>query len=424
LANPTANPVKAVLIITGLILSVLSCEVFLRIYGYATRPRLDPKQEVIAERSDNDRVRIICIGDSYTFGIGAQQGSSYPDQLQALLDSSQPGKFKVYNLGLPGSNSSMVLKRLPEWMKRYRPDIILVLTGINDAWNFDESNYYVYLKDSGSLGARLKRFLFHFKTYKLFELAMLNHSRVPAAAAGSAGADHSYDRELFDAYGSISTDPEKTKSICEDVIAKDPGNPRAHKILGRAYDTELDYVSAERCYKRALELDPKADVYRSLYDLYGRWNKIEEQKVILEKMLMLSPDNESIFAAYVFGIPDNSQRELFTRLLSGNLEMMLEQAKSGKARLIVQDYPWQRQFITDTVESFAAAKHVPVVRNTEAFGGLDNKEYQAADGHPNEKGYRLMAEDIFKEMIKLDKSEHLGANGGQASPTEQGYRFR
>lgn len=44
-------------------------------------------------------VRVLCVGDSHTFGAGVDVYESYPAQLQALLDADSPGRFSVINLG-------------------------------------------------------------------------------------------------------------------------------------------------------------------------------------------------------------------------------------------------------------------------------------------------------------------------------------
>lgn len=43
-------------------------------------------------------VRVACVGDSITFGTGADPGKSYPSQLQALLGSG----WQVKNFGVGG----------------------------------------------------------------------------------------------------------------------------------------------------------------------------------------------------------------------------------------------------------------------------------------------------------------------------------
>jgi lysophospholipase L1-like esterase len=83
--------------------------------------------------------RILCIGDSHTYGALVPAEDSYPGQLQHLLDEHAPGAYSVVNLGIPGMNTAQVLDRLHAVLGREHPDIVVVWCGVNDAWNRTES---------------------------------------------------------------------------------------------------------------------------------------------------------------------------------------------------------------------------------------------------------------------------------------------
>jgi len=107
--------------------------------------------------------RIICIGDSSTEGVGSSDAKqySYPSQLQRLLDAAAPGRFEVVNLGLPGINSSQVLNRFEATLATFRPQLVIAMIGINDAWNLNESNVLRFY--NGTIPA---------KVFLLIELAL------------------------------------------------------------------------------------------------------------------------------------------------------------------------------------------------------------------------------------------------------------
>lgn len=79
--------------------------------------------------------RVLALGDSHTYGAGVSEEASYPWQLQQALDTQAPGAFVVINKGVPGFNTSMLRKRLPELVRRYDPDMVVLWVGINDSWN-------------------------------------------------------------------------------------------------------------------------------------------------------------------------------------------------------------------------------------------------------------------------------------------------
>jgi len=92
-------------------------------------------------------VKLACVGDSITQGAGAENGSSYPSQLQELLGD----KWKVTNYGLSG-RTLMDSGDVP-YMKEsaYKealasePDVVLIMLGTNDTkpQNWDKKADFV-----------------------------------------------------------------------------------------------------------------------------------------------------------------------------------------------------------------------------------------------------------------------------------------
>ena len=82
--------------------------------------------------------RVLCVGDSHTYGALVRRDESFPAQLQHLLDEQQPGVWSVVNLGVPGLSSTQLRNRLPLWLSRYQPDVVLAWSGANDSWNVSE----------------------------------------------------------------------------------------------------------------------------------------------------------------------------------------------------------------------------------------------------------------------------------------------
>lgn len=79
--------------------------------------------------------KVLCVGDSHTYGAGEPEQDSYPAQLQLFLDARASGRYAVLNLGVPGMNTAQVLQRLPVLVARFHPDMVVVWAGVNDAWN-------------------------------------------------------------------------------------------------------------------------------------------------------------------------------------------------------------------------------------------------------------------------------------------------
>lgn len=111
-------------------------------------------------------VRILCLGDSHTYGIQVERDQAYPAQLQRLLDEDAPRVHAVVNLGVPGMSTTQLRNRLGDWLSRYDPDLIVVWAGVNNAWNRAEWD-----SDSGAWRARLDGMLMRSRLYRLVRVA-------------------------------------------------------------------------------------------------------------------------------------------------------------------------------------------------------------------------------------------------------------
>ena len=73
--------------------------------------------------------RLLCFGDSITFGFGVDDADSYPAQLAALLG---PSGIEVHNAGVTGYTSYQTLRWLRQQLKNQHVDEVTLLVGWND----------------------------------------------------------------------------------------------------------------------------------------------------------------------------------------------------------------------------------------------------------------------------------------------------
>jgi len=78
-------------------------------------------------------VRVLCLGDSFTFGVGVNDNETYPAQLEAILKAKYPGRsIEVLNAGMPFFD---VIDELDYWEQKgrlLRPDLVVCQFFYND----------------------------------------------------------------------------------------------------------------------------------------------------------------------------------------------------------------------------------------------------------------------------------------------------
>jgi acyl-CoA thioesterase I len=91
--------------------------------------------------ADPAGTRIICFGDSLTYGTGAPEGEDYPSRLSALVGTP------VINAGIPGDTTARALARLEGDVLSRSPRIVLLTLGGNDLKNrIDRDTAFANLK--------------------------------------------------------------------------------------------------------------------------------------------------------------------------------------------------------------------------------------------------------------------------------------
>jgi GDSL-like Lipase/Acylhydrolase family len=133
-------------------------------------------------------LRVLALGDSFTFGVGAQAGETYPAQLEKILRArGTRTRAEVLNAGAPGFGVPDEVAWYERWGKPLQPDVVLIqvflANDLQDAapgpkvevrdgalvvqgeksrsvsrWLYYHSHLFVLLKNS-SLGGPLRRLL-------------------------------------------------------------------------------------------------------------------------------------------------------------------------------------------------------------------------------------------------------------------------
>lgn len=210
---------------------------------------------------------ILCIGDSFTYGINVLPQQKYPAVLERMLNARSSGrKYRVVNLGRPGSSTGYVLASLDEWIESYHPQLVLIMSG----WNCNDYDFAEY-RTHGGRGAglvlvRVSLFFNRLKTYRLAKYLVARLQSVPTESVYPRVVSmelydfRDYQNIALENLGKIS---EKLRRAGVPAVfltypqALPPKNPYTdteyyHYIFGKRAITEDDYLLKDRHGKIAI----------------------------------------------------------------------------------------------------------------------------------------------------------------------------
>ena len=258
--RPTSTAARLALVALGLILSLAALELLLQLGAAYNRRALQGAVPALAGGAR----RIVCLGDSNTFGIGMPRDATYPAFLQRLLaGNAATAGAAVFNLGIPGTNSSVLRRRLSEVIDTFQPDVLLVMIGANDFWT-------VPAPIAGDAMTWRQRLWAYSRVYRLFYMLARSLERTKADVVVDAPAGRGAGGLLR--YGDASIDlfsggrPEPQSAWREGLFE----NLRAMTEMARSRGVDLvllTYPAEGRAYGQANQVIRGAAAGASLIDL-------------------------------------------------------------------------------------------------------------------------------------------------------------
>ncbi|MDD3066086.1 MAG: SGNH/GDSL hydrolase family protein, partial [Endomicrobiaceae bacterium] len=124
---------KILLIFLGFIFSFFLLEFVLQTASFITKIVISAQNKSLESQIANanfkknkNTLTILCIGESTTY-------KQWPIQLQMYLNRNKSSvNYQVVDCGIPATNLDLILKNLDMQLKKYNPDIIISMMGIND----------------------------------------------------------------------------------------------------------------------------------------------------------------------------------------------------------------------------------------------------------------------------------------------------
>ena len=408
------NGNKIVALILGILVSLFVLEISLRIIGVRYSNEVPDGNAV---KREPGAFVILCLGDSFTYGSGAPEGRGYPAQLVELLQKKYPGmKVRVVNGSVGGYNTAMILGKFDEDVDKVNPDVIIVLAGGANRWN--AYGYGDYQKKQGLIN-RLDNWFYEIKIFKLVRLFMFDLQNKK---------EHLSDTYVFPAEMKMPPDAEEWR------------------VRGRACERDGKYDEAISWYKKIVEKYPSAfggyDCLRNTYYMTG--NK-EGERRMFKKLIELDPESLKFLIkmrTHFLADPENDKEDLEfikryehanpiaadivkkvmgrekyhqeTRAwINHDIEEMVRRARRRGIEVILQDYPDydngdrydNHSFINEGLRQTAGKNAVLFIDNERLFNQMflkgENRDnyFEPAKVHCNEKGYGVMAKNIYCGIV-------------------------
>jgi tetratricopeptide (TPR) repeat protein len=438
--NKVTKKQKILLIFLGIFLTLVLIELSLRVGGYVM---LEMQRTGNVVESDDEYV-ILCLGESTTAELFNNQ-STWPRELNIILNNTSEKKIKVINEGISGTISTEILSKLNENIKRYNPNVIIIMMGVNDAWI--RNNYNQSLKNKIFHNIRVFNLLFLIYdniNYKIDEI------KKPTSELQYLRLGWEYEeQEKF----------KEAEKMFKKVIEINRNNEIAYMGLGWSYRNQHKVEEAEKAFKRSLNLNlNNSGVYEGLAWVYKEKGKFKKSEIMLKKAIGLEPNNSMTYvelsilyknqsrfnesienlkkAIIINPANERSYKTLidiyrilnkteeadkihkkileirlnyYNPILVENYQKIYKISKDNNIKLVVMQYPLRdiqefKNFFTEEQQ-----KDIIFVENRDNFEkALENASYEdlfidrfAGDfGHCTVRGNKLIAENVADAIVK------------------------
>ncbi len=192
-----------------------------------------------------------------------------------------------------------------------------------------------------------------------------------------------------------------------------PNNEDIYNDLEKLYIRQGNYAEAINASLKAIEIDPTCfDNYYFLLKAY-KFQSMIDSNFILQHFYKIGEKNpqlkkNKIFQNYISLFNDKKKMEdKINKWLRCDLEKITLLCKKNNINLIVQNYPYPYHSANHLLKEVATKYALPFVDNYTVFDNLTaknkRKKYFVDHDHCTAEGHSVMAENIYKLFIELEK---------------------
>ena len=263
--------------------------------------------------TENGKINVLCLGDSFTYGLGASSTMSYPEQLQRMFDKHYGSdRVKVINGGVITYNTTQVRKKFDEILAESAVDYAVVLAGGANEWNFNEIDFYrndYGLTPLEKLFGKITSIITNLNIYKFIRLIAIQppkniiteSEKIPDSISINK-IENMPEIEVIDLnnYSRCKGFEYAKNGYYDEALVwfnkkllTNTNNPYLHLGMAYTYYLMKDFEKSEMFSRSGIEKSPdNAMLYTALgYSLFERSNYVEALK-LFDKSEKLSPGNK------------------------------------------------------------------------------------------------------------------------------------
>ncbi len=429
---------RTIAFLAGSVALLIAAEGVLRVIGLLYAPLLETGQDQTGPVMGHT---ILCVGDSFTFGLGAERAMSYPAQLERLLNADRPSKtVAVLNHGVPARNTAQLLHFLERDIGSAKPSVLLVLAGGANLWNY--WGYRAY-SEQNSLLTYFNDLLYRIRLFKLAKL--ISHNLSAKALPGEAEIQPPNGRAVPDR-ASFFNDPDRSEILalpdnssaaCFDKgavfaemgdyaaaekyfrkgIGLDPADSSNYAGMGWMYCGQKEFKKALQWFQKAVEIDPaNTSCYGGIAQSFSEMHMYREALVFFRRQSTQNPAAYDYISLFEKSLEKDTRQEVkpWVRM---DLESIISLARQYDITVVLQSYPEHvnnpgYDMVNDVIRAIAERLDVLFVDHSSLFKKLaenqtSSEEYFVPDGHPNSRGYGFMAASILDILTRHNTLEPI-----------------
>lgn len=306
--------------------------------------------------------RILCFGDSYTFGWGVDLANAYPKQLEKLFGDS----IEVINCGEPGEFTTKYKKNLETSIGLLQPDIVIVGVLQLD----DLAQLYEYPTIS------------EFRARANHSLSMLDRLK-NTFSTFFVGSFENYVKKIY------KQEPTDIHEVWQ--------NMSRNAITSYGIWDKIRYNLLDDSLKRLFEQGNVNPGLVALYTSFPMRNLTFNDPNNYATKYSISKMNEDFHDMKKI-CEKHASKLIFVNI--PNATFTGHYYKSSPLDIIINKYLIENNRIDSIYGSIAASNDILYLQMTDTFRNLPDKKsyFYAYDTHPTARGYAVIAKKIYEYL--------------------------